>query len=100
MNKIHDNTTDIKAVRVISEECAPKMQETTNGSRSEVSSKVNHVRHGPFKKRGFVSVYLHVILSDNTERILIKLCIGVEYSHVINPLKFSLHPPVSSRSTL
>ncbi|XP_026020056.1 supervillin isoform X9 [Astatotilapia calliptera] len=35
MNKIHDNTTDIKAVRVTSEECAPKMQETTNGSRSE-----------------------------------------------------------------
>lgn len=44
------------------------------------------------KKRGFVSVYLHVILSDNTERILIKLCIGVEYGHVIKP--------VSSRSTL
>ncbi|XP_014188935.1 supervillin isoform X2 [Haplochromis burtoni] len=35
MNKTHDNTTDIKAVRVTSEECAPKMQETTNGSRSE-----------------------------------------------------------------
>lgn len=51
-------------------------------------------------KKGFVSVYLHVILSDNTERILIKLCIGVEYGHVINPLKFRLHPPVSSRSTL
>lgn len=83
---MHDDTTDIKAVRVTSEECAPKLRETTNGSRSEVSygsvftsrvfmswvfnlfsSKVNNVRHGPFKKKGFVSVYVHVILSDNTE---------------------------------
>lgn len=57
MNKIHDNTTDIKAVRVTSEECAPKMQETTNGSRSEVSSKVNHVRHRPFKKKEVLSAF-------------------------------------------
>uniref|UniRef100_A0A669BB38 Supervillin c n=1 Tax=Oreochromis niloticus TaxID=8128 RepID=A0A669BB38_ORENI len=35
MSKMHDDTTDIKAVRVTSEECAPKLQETTNGSRSE-----------------------------------------------------------------
>lgn len=64
MNKIHDNTTDIKAVRVTSEECAPKMQETTNGSRSEVSSKVNHVRHRPFKKRGFVMSFCLITLNE------------------------------------
>ncbi|CAI5676149.1 unnamed protein product [Oreochromis niloticus] len=35
ISKMHDDTTDIKAVRVTSEECAPKLRETTNGSRSE-----------------------------------------------------------------